>query len=117
MLKAYAKYHLKPTHEMPPEFMAEIQKRQGGSAKAVPYNSVEYLVSSTVGGQRMILNFDTGSADLYVNQNQRLIYYSANILPDGFSHHSSQRPSSQGTISILHLRAALINHFQATNGM
>jgi hypothetical protein len=64
MLKAYAKYHLKPTHEMPPGFMAEIQKRQDGSATAVPSNGVEYLVSTTVGGQKLNLDFDTGSADL-----------------------------------------------------
>ena len=67
MLKAYAKYYLRPTHEMPPEFMAEIQKRQDGSAKAVPTDGVQYVVQTTVGGQKLLLDFDTGSADLYVN--------------------------------------------------
>ena len=69
MLKAYAKFHLKPTHEMPSGFMAEIKKRQDGSATAVPSGGVEYLVSTTVGGQNLLLDFDTGSADLYVIQN------------------------------------------------
>jgi hypothetical protein len=68
MLKAYAKYHLKPTHEMSPEFIAEIQNRQDGFATAVPSKGVQYLVSTKVGGQTLDLNFDTGSADLYVAQ-------------------------------------------------
>lgn len=66
MLKAYAKHHLTPTHEMPREFIAEIQRRQDGSATAVPSDGVEYLVSTSVGGQSLNLDFDTGSADLWV---------------------------------------------------
>lgn len=68
MLKAYAKYHLKPTLEVPEAFTAAIQKRQDGSATAVPNQGVEYLVSTSVGGQSLNLDFDTGSADLYVNR-------------------------------------------------
>jgi hypothetical protein len=64
MLKAYAKHHLTPTHEMPSEFMAEVRKRQDGSATAVPSDGVEYLVTTSVGGQNLNLDFDTGSADL-----------------------------------------------------
>lgn len=65
MLKAYAKHHLTPTKEMPREFMeALVHKRQDGSATAIPAGGVEYLVSTTVGGQKLNLDFDTGSADL-----------------------------------------------------
>jgi hypothetical protein len=58
---------------MPEAFMAEIQKRQDGSATAVPSNGVEYLVTTSVGGQNLNLDFDTGSADLYVIQELWLI--------------------------------------------
>ncbi len=64
MLKAYAKHHLTPTREMPEAFMAALGKRQDGSATAVPSDGVEYLVSTSVGGQSLNLDFDTGSADL-----------------------------------------------------
>jgi hypothetical protein len=71
LLKAYAKHRLTPTKELSPEIKSVLQsatqKRQDGSAPAVPteYDS-EYLVSTTVGGQKLNLDFDTGSADLYV---------------------------------------------------
>jgi hypothetical protein len=64
LLKAYAKHHLTPTKEMPESFLAALQKRQDGSATAVPSDGVEYLVSTSVGGQSLNLDFDTGSADL-----------------------------------------------------
>jgi len=64
MLKAYAKHNLKPTKEMPHSFLSELEKRQDGSATAVPANGVEYLVTTSVGGQNLNLDFDTGSADL-----------------------------------------------------
>ena len=64
MLKAYAKHHLTPTRELPSAFMSEVQRRQDGSAPAVPADGVEYLVATTVGGQTLNLDFDTGSADL-----------------------------------------------------
>lgn len=64
MLKAYAKHHLTPTKEMPKEFLAALQKRQDGSATAFPSGGVEYLVTTSVGGQSLDLDFDTGSADL-----------------------------------------------------
>src|SRR5690349_5780582 len=67
LLKAYAKHNLVPTQEFSPAFMAELsnlKKRQDGSAPAIPYEGVEYLVSTTVGGQKLNLDFDTGSADL-----------------------------------------------------
>ncbi|KAF8859833.1 acid protease [Acephala macrosclerotiorum] len=66
MLKAYAKHNLKPTHDMPESFLAALAKRQDGSATAVPSDGVEYLVSTVVGGQTLDLDFDTGSADLWV---------------------------------------------------
>lgn len=66
MLKAYAKHHLKPTREFPAAFLDELAKRQDSSASAFPSNGVEYLVSTTVGGQKLNLDFDTGSADLWV---------------------------------------------------
>jgi hypothetical protein len=67
LLKAYAKHNLVPTQEFSPAFMAELnqlKKRQDGSATAVPYQGAEYLVSTTVGGQKLNLDFDTGSSDL-----------------------------------------------------
>lgn len=64
LLKAYAKYNLKPTKEMPAAFLSALKKRQDGSAEATPSGGQEYLVSTTVGGQSLNLDFDTGSADL-----------------------------------------------------
>lgn len=64
MLKAYAKHHLTPTKEMTVGFLAELQKRQDGSATAFPADGAEYLVTTSVGGQNLNLDFDTGSADL-----------------------------------------------------
>jgi hypothetical protein len=64
MLKAYAKHHLTPTREMPSAFLNALQKRQDGSAPADPSDGVEYLVPVTVGGQKLNLDLDTGSADL-----------------------------------------------------
>ena len=71
LLKAYAKHKLTPTKDFSPEIKSALQsatqKRQDGSAPADPtqYDS-EYLVSTTIGGQKLNLDFDTGSADLYV---------------------------------------------------
>ncbi|KAG4437692.1 hypothetical protein IFR05_006816 [Cadophora sp. M221] len=70
MLKAYAKHHLTPTKKMPAEFLAALQKRQDGSATAFPSDGVEYLVTTSVGGQSLDLDFDTGSADLWVFSSQ-----------------------------------------------
>lgn len=64
MLKAYAKFNLKPTKEMPAAFLQELNKRQDSSVPATPSDGVEYLVPVTVGGQSLDLDFDTGSADL-----------------------------------------------------
>lgn len=64
LMKAYAKHHLTPTKELPAAFLNELGKRQDGSATASPSNGVEYLVSTSVGGQSLNLDFDTGSADL-----------------------------------------------------
>ena len=67
LLKAYAKHNLKPTQEFSAAFLSELsslKKRQDGSAPATSYQGVEYLVSTTVGGQNLNLDFDTGSADL-----------------------------------------------------
>ena len=64
LLKAYAKHNLKPTMPMPESFLSALQKRQDGSAPAVPSDGVEYLVPVSVGGESLNLDFDTGSADL-----------------------------------------------------
>jgi hypothetical protein len=64
MLKAYAKYNLKPTREMPTAFTESLRKRQDGSVPAIPNNGVEYLVPVTIGGEPLNLDFDTGSSDL-----------------------------------------------------
>ncbi len=61
---------LAPTKELPAAFLAELQKRQDGSATAFPSNGVEYLVTTSVGGQNLDLDFDTGSADLWVFSSQ-----------------------------------------------
>jgi hypothetical protein len=66
LLKAYAKFHLEPTKPMSHAFMSALRKRQDGSAPAEDSNSVEYLVPTTVGGQKLNLDLDTGSADLWV---------------------------------------------------
>ncbi len=64
LLKAYAKHHLTPTRQFTNSFLAAIQERQDGSAEATPADGSEYLVSTSVGGQLLNLDFDTGSADL-----------------------------------------------------
>jgi aspergillopepsin I len=67
LLKAYAKHGLVPTREVPKWFTEALAptlgKRQNGQAPAVP-NGVEYLVSTTIGGQTLSLDFDSGSSDL-----------------------------------------------------
>ena len=64
LLKAYAKYNLKPTREMPEAFTSSLRKRQDGSVTAVPNDGSEYLVPVTIGGEPLNLDFDTGSSDL-----------------------------------------------------
>ena len=65
MLKAYAKYNLKPTREMPTAFTEPLRRRQDGSVPAVPNGGSEYLVPVTIGGCGPLdLDFDTGSSDL-----------------------------------------------------
>jgi hypothetical protein len=64
MLKAYAKYKLKPTMEMPKAFTESLSRRQDGSVPAVPNDGSEYLVPVTIGGEPLNLDFDTGSSDL-----------------------------------------------------
>lgn len=68
LLKAYKKFNLKPTKEVSEAFKAalSLEKRQDSSAPASPSDGVEYLVPVTVGGQSLNLDFDTGSADLWV---------------------------------------------------
>ena len=73
MLKAYKKFSLQPSaeQELSNAFWNELslsRKRQDGSVTASPDpTDVEYLVPVTVGGQTLNLDFDTGSADLFVN--------------------------------------------------
>jgi hypothetical protein len=64
MLKAYAKYNLKPTREMPTAFTESLRRRQDGSVPAIPNDGSEYLVPVTIGGEPLNLDFDTGSSDL-----------------------------------------------------
>jgi aspergillopepsin I len=78
LLKAYKKFNLTPSQEFSDSFLAELQgsnfkkqrsvgnaRRQDGSVTASPDpNDVEYLVSVSIGGQNLNLDFDTGSADL-----------------------------------------------------
>ncbi|KAH8660768.1 aspartic peptidase domain-containing protein [Tricladium varicosporioides] len=72
LLKAYAKYNLTPLKgQFSDAFLAELSaakvtKRQDSSAPAFPSEGVEYLVSTSIGGQKLNLDFDTGSADLWV---------------------------------------------------
>jgi hypothetical protein len=66
MLKAYAKYNLKPTRKMPTAFTESLslRRRQDGSVPAIPNDGSEYLVPVTIGGEPLNLDFDTGSSDL-----------------------------------------------------
>jgi len=64
MLKAYAKYKLKPTMEMPKAFTETLSRRQDSSVPAIPNGGSEYLVPVTIGGEPLNLDFDTGSSDL-----------------------------------------------------
>ncbi|KAF4628450.1 hypothetical protein G7Y89_g9703 [Cudoniella acicularis] len=71
LLKAYAKYNLSPKEgQFSSELLAALGsskvKRQDGSASAAPAGGTEYLVSTSVGGESLNLDFDTGSADLWV---------------------------------------------------
>ena len=60
MMKAYAKYGLKPLHPA-----SVLNKRQDGSVVATPAaQDVQYLCPVSIGGQTLNLDFDTGSADL-----------------------------------------------------
>jgi hypothetical protein len=60
LLKAYAKYNLKPTQ---PDSV--LGRRQDGSVAATPAaQDVEYLCPVSIGGEILNLNFDTGSSDL-----------------------------------------------------
>ncbi|KAI9649404.1 hypothetical protein NHQ30_001980 [Ciborinia camelliae] len=66
LLKAYAKYHIKPTQPMSDAFMTALKKRQDSSVTATPADGAEYLIPVTVGGQTLNLDLDSGSADLWV---------------------------------------------------
>jgi len=68
LLKAYKKWNLKPTKELPEAFLSALtlNKRQDSAAPASPSDGVEYLVPVSVGGQTLNLDFDSGSADLWV---------------------------------------------------
>jgi aspergillopepsin I len=94
MLKAYAKHHLTPTKEMPSAFMSELQRRQDGSAPATPSDGVEYLVPVTVGGEELNLDFDSGSADLWVF---------SSLLPaserSGHAYYTSSKSSTYSALS------------------
>ncbi|KAB8295874.1 hypothetical protein EYC80_008695 [Monilinia laxa] len=66
LLKAYAKYHIKPTKPVSEAFTSALQKRQDSSVTATSTGGVEYLIPVTVGGQTLNLDLDTGSSDLWV---------------------------------------------------
>ncbi|TVY71406.1 Aspergillopepsin-1 [Lachnellula suecica] len=89
MLKAYAKHRLTPTKEMPAEFMSALAKRQDGSAPAIPSDGVEYLVQTSVGGQKLNLDFDSGSSDLWV--------FSSSLSTANTKGHDVYNPASSST--------------------
>lgn len=61
--QALGKFGLVP----PPAIQAAASRNGSGSEPAIPTaNDVEYLCPVTIGGQTLSLDFDTGSADLYV---------------------------------------------------
>jgi hypothetical protein len=64
LLKAYAKYNLKPTREMPKAFTESLRRRQDGAVNAFPSDEGQYLVPVIIGSQQLNLRFDTGSSDL-----------------------------------------------------
>ncbi|KFZ24808.1 hypothetical protein V502_00718 [Pseudogymnoascus sp. VKM F-4520 (FW-2644)] len=69
LLKAYAKYGLTPSE---PDsilnlLLGNLVKRQDGTVPAKPdADNVEYICEVNIGGQTLNLDFDTGSADLWV---------------------------------------------------
>lgn len=66
MLKTYNKY-AKVGAQAPSEVLAAAAAAQSGSVTATPEQYDEsYLCPVTVGGSTLNLDFDTGSADLYV---------------------------------------------------
>ncbi|RDL41578.1 putative endothiapepsin [Venustampulla echinocandica] len=96
LLKAYAKHNLIPTQDFSPEFLAELnqlKKRQDTSTPAVPYQQVEYLVNIAVAGQKLNLDFDTGSADLWV--------FSDSLPASSKKGHNIYTPSSSPSYKVL----------------
>jgi aspergillopepsin I len=66
LLKAYAKYGLKPENK-DNILNSYLDKRQDSSVTATPDNNdVEYTCPVTIGAQTLNLDIDTGSADLSV---------------------------------------------------
>ncbi|KFY01608.1 hypothetical protein O988_02653 [Pseudogymnoascus sp. VKM F-3808] len=69
LLKAYAKYGLTPSHpdNILNTLLGNLVKRQDGTVPAKPdADNVEYICEVDIGGQTLNLDFDTGSADLWV---------------------------------------------------
>ncbi|CAG8957721.1 hypothetical protein HYFRA_00000057 [Hymenoscyphus fraxineus] len=96
LLKAYAKHNLSPPQECAEAFTAELnglksakRKRQDSSAPASPSEGVEYLVETDVGGQKLNLDFDTGSGDLWV--------FSTSLSASSQANHHVFNPSSSST--------------------
>lgn len=83
LLNVCSKYNLSPPRNVSPAFKAELNgpqsariKRQAGFAVAKSEDG-EHYVYTEIGGQFINLDFDTGSADLWVytsNQPQRFSY-------------------------------------------
>jgi hypothetical protein len=93
ILKAYAKHNLTPTKEMPAAFLSALAKRQDSAAPAFPADGAEYLVTTSVGGQNLDLDFDTGSADLWV--------FSSELATSSKTGHNIYTPSKSTTYKAL----------------